>query len=122
MAPALAMISRAHGLFCLTAEELTPEEREEKEDLQALGFEHWSKKDFYAFIKGCELHGRSVTRIAPSQGKAEGRHRDNLDAVTKEVEGKTLDEVREYSAVFWDRYEEIEGPSSCPAASLTSRC
>jgi len=36
--------------------------------------------------------------------------RENLKEITKEVEGKTLDEVKAYSKVFWSRIEEIAGP------------
>jgi SWI/SNF-related matrix-associated actin-dependent regulator of chromatin subfamily A member 5 len=69
---------------------LTEEEKEEKESLLAAGFPDWTKKDFQAFTKGCEKHGR-----------------DNIAAIAQEVEGKTEQEVEAYSKVFWERYKEI---------------
>ncbi len=34
--------------------------------------------------------------------------RDEIDAISKEVEGKTPEEVKEYSAVFWERCQELQ--------------
>ncbi|KAF9411104.1 hypothetical protein BGZ94_001429 [Podila epigama] len=73
-----------------TAEPLTEEEVIEKEQLQEQGFENWGKRDFQSFYKACEKYGRN-----------------NLTEIANEIEGKTLAEVRKYSKVFWQRYEEI---------------
>ena len=54
------------------------------------GFADWSKKDFTAFVKACERFGR-----------------DRLQDIAADVEGKTLDEVKKYSKVFWARHQEI---------------
>ncbi|KAG0008550.1 hypothetical protein BGZ80_003319 [Entomortierella chlamydospora] len=73
-----------------TAEPLTEEETTEKEDLMQAGFENWSKRDFISYYKACEKFGRS-----------------NLSEIANEIEGKTLQEVKAYSKVFWKRYSEI---------------
>ncbi|KAI5474957.1 chromatin remodelling complex ATPase chain ISW1 [Pseudohyphozyma bogoriensis] len=73
------------------AEPLTAEEEAEKEDLSGLGFDNWSKREYQAFIRGCEAHGR-----------------ENFEGIQTEVPSKTIEEVKEYAGVFWDRYTEIE--------------
>ncbi|RKP38464.1 SNF2 family [Dimargaris cristalligena] len=72
------------------AERLTDAELELKERLSTDGFEHWNRRDFQAFIRGCEKYGRT-----------------NLKAIADDLEGKTLNEVRAYSQVFWKRYPEL---------------
>nr|XP_058962907.1 SWI/SNF-related matrix-associated actin-dependent regulator of chromatin subfamily A member 5-like [Pocillopora verrucosa] len=72
------------------AEPLNEEEAAEKEQLLQEGFTNWSKREFNQFIKACEKYGR-----------------DDLDNICQEVEGKTPDEVRAYSAVFWERKDEM---------------
>jgi SWI/SNF-related matrix-associated actin-dependent regulator of chromatin subfamily A member 5 len=69
---------------------LTEEEQQEKESLLNAGFSDWTKRDFQAFVKGCEKYGRN-----------------DIAAIAKEVEGKTEQEVEAYSKVFWERYKEI---------------
>ncbi|XP_071787735.1 SWI/SNF-related matrix-associated actin-dependent regulator of chromatin subfamily A member 5-like isoform X2 [Asterias amurensis] len=69
---------------------LMDEEIQEKEDLLTQGFVNWSKRDFNQFIKACEKYGR-----------------DDVDNISREVEGKTPEEVQEYMAVFWDRCHEL---------------
>ncbi|KAF9321074.1 hypothetical protein BG003_003837 [Podila horticola] len=73
-----------------TAEPLTEEEVAEKEQLLEQGFENWGRRDFTSFYKACEKYGRK-----------------NLTEIANEIEGKTLAEVRAYSKVFWQRYDEI---------------
>ncbi|KAF6390854.1 SWI/SNF related, matrix associated, actin dependent regulator of chromatin, subfamily a, member 1 [Rhinolophus ferrumequinum] len=73
------------------AEPLTPEETEEKEKLLTQGFTNWTKRDFNQFIKANEKYGR-----------------DDIDNVAREVEGKSPEEVMEYSAVFWERCNELQ--------------
>lgn len=58
--------------------------------LQIQGFTNWSKREFNQFIKACEKYGR-----------------DDLDNICQDVEGKTPEEVRAYSAVFWERKDEM---------------
>uniref|UniRef100_A0A452TCJ9 SWI/SNF related, matrix associated, actin dependent regulator of chromatin, subfamily a, member 1 n=1 Tax=Ursus maritimus TaxID=29073 RepID=A0A452TCJ9_URSMA len=62
------------------AEPLTPEETEEKEKLLTQGFTNWTKRDFNQFIKANEKYGR-----------------DDIDNIAREVEGKSPEEVMEYS-------------------------
>ncbi|KAG5284468.1 hypothetical protein AALO_G00027050 [Alosa alosa] len=73
------------------AEPLSPEETEEKEKLLTQGFTSWNKRDFNQFIKANEKYGR-----------------DDIDNIAREVEGKTPEEVIEYSAVFWERCNELQ--------------
>merc|ERR1711981_526378 len=73
------------------AEELVEDEQEEKEDLLTQGFTNWSKRDFNQFIRLHEKYGR-----------------DDIDAISKEIEGKTPEEVIEYSKIFWDRCQELQ--------------
>merc|ERR1739844_689524 len=73
------------------AYELSEEEQEEKEDLLTQGFTNWSKRDFNQFIRLHEKYGR-----------------EEVDSISKEIEGKTPEEVKEYAAVFWDRKEELQ--------------
>ncbi|RUS17366.1 SNF2 family N-terminal domain-containing protein [Endogone sp. FLAS-F59071] len=72
------------------AEPLTDEEVAEKEELLSKGFDNWSKKDFNNFVNACAKHGRN-----------------QLSSIADEVEGKTLEEVKKYSKVFWARYQEL---------------
>merc|ERR1712141_666240 len=73
------------------ADELTEEEQEEKEDLLLQGFTNWSKRDFNQFIRLNEKYGR-----------------EDIDAISKEIEGKNPDEVKDYSAIFWERCQELQ--------------
>merc|ERR1712025_602215 len=69
------------------ADELT----EEEEDLLTQGFTNWSKRDFNQFIRLHEKYGR-----------------DEIDSISKEIEGKTPEEVVEYSKTFWERCQELQ--------------
>jgi len=73
------------------SEPLTDEEQAEKENLLSMGFTNWSKRDFNQFIKANEKYGR-----------------EDLDNISKEVEGKTVKEVMEYAKVFWERFNELQ--------------
>jgi len=73
------------------SEVLNEEEIEEKEDLLKQGFTDWSKRDFNQFIKANEKYGR-----------------DDIDKISREVEGKTPDDVIEYSRLFWERCNELQ--------------
>lgn len=73
------------------SEPLTEEEITEKESLLTQGFTNWTKRDFNQFIKANEKYGR-----------------DDIDNIAKEVEGKTPEEVIEYSSVFWERCHELQ--------------
>ncbi|KAI8055731.1 SMARCA1 protein [Syncephalis plumigaleata] len=72
------------------AEPLTEEEQAEKERLLEQGFEDWNRRDFNAFVKACERHGRN-----------------QLEMIAEEIESKTLEQVQRYAETFWQRYKEI---------------
>ncbi|KAI9247151.1 SNF2 family N-terminal domain-containing protein [Phascolomyces articulosus] len=73
------------------AEALTEEEEEERKELYTKGFSNWSKKDFMTFVNACARYGRK-----------------NVQAIASDLgEGKTLDDIKKYSKVFWSRYKEI---------------
>ncbi|KAK1278455.1 putative chromatin-remodeling complex ATPase chain [Acorus gramineus] len=69
---------------------LTPEEREEKEQLLEEGFSTWTRRDFNTFIRACEKYGRS-----------------DIKSIASEMEGKTEEEVERYAKVFKERYREL---------------
>ncbi|RKO98091.1 hypothetical protein CXG81DRAFT_14771 [Caulochytrium protostelioides] len=69
---------------------LTERETSRKEDLLSKGFDAWSKRDFTAFVKANEKFGRK-----------------DLINICKDIEGKTFEEVRAYSEVFWKRGSEL---------------
>ncbi|KAF6767798.1 hypothetical protein AHF37_10448 [Paragonimus kellicotti] len=73
------------------AEPLNEDELMEKELLLSQGFTNWSKRDFHQFIKANEKHGR-----------------DDLEAISLDVEGKTPEEVKRYARVFWTRCNELQ--------------
>ncbi|KAK0042721.1 SWI/SNF-related matrix-associated actin-dependent regulator of chromatin subfamily A member 5-like [Biomphalaria glabrata] len=70
---------------------LDEEELAEKESLLKEGFTNWSKRDFQQFIKANEKFGR-----------------DDIESIAREVEGKTPEEVNQYSSVFWERCNELQ--------------
>lgn len=78
--------------FIDTAEALTEEEVEEKEQLAQEGFGNWNRREFQIFVRGCERYGRKAFALIAA---------DMPDA------SKTEKEVREYSKVFWDRIDEL---------------
>ena len=73
-----------------SAEPLSRAEETKKSKLMTEGFSDWSRRDFQAFVRGCEKHGR-----------------DALSTIASEIDGKTLDEVKKYSRVFWKRIDEL---------------
>jgi len=73
------------------AEPLTKEELDERMDLLAHGFKSWTKSDFQKFIKAAEKYGRG-----------------DFSSIAQDIGTKTIQEVVEYSQVFWERYSEID--------------
>ncbi|CAG8726800.1 9807_t:CDS:2, partial [Dentiscutata heterogama] len=53
-------------------------------------FEDWSKRDYNNFVNASAKYGRNA-----------------LEEIASEIEGKTLDEVKAYAKVFWQRYQEL---------------
>ena len=84
-------IQREEQIKVDDAEELTEEEQEEKNDLLTQGFTNWSKRDFNQFIRLHEKYGRN-----------------DINSISKEIEGKTPEEVIEYSKTFWERCQELQ--------------
>lgn len=64
----------------------------EKDALTDEGFHSWKRLHFLSFIKAMEKYGR-----------------DALDKVAAEIADHTEEQVREYAAVFLDRYRELKG-------------
>ena len=73
------------------AEALSDAEQAEKDRLLTHGFTNWSKREFNQFVRLNEKYGR-----------------DDLAAISKEVEGKTSKEVLDYAKVFWERFNELQ--------------
>lgn len=69
---------------------LTQEEEEERAALLREGFSTWNRRDFQAFVRAAEKHGRN-----------------ELGKIAGEIEGKAKEEVIAYSKVFWQRYQEL---------------
>ncbi|CAG9090664.1 hypothetical protein JYU34_009443 [Plutella xylostella] len=91
LGPDAAKIQREEQRKIDEAESLTEEELAEKDNLLTQGFTNWTKRDFNQFIKANEKYGR-----------------DDIENIAKDVEGKTPEEVMEYSAVFWERCHELQ--------------
>ncbi|KAK6057202.1 slide [Cooperia oncophora] len=75
-----------------TAEPLTEEEQQEKNDLLTQGLANWSKRDFTAFVRANEKYGRH----------------DIENIANEMMETKSRDEVEYYAKIFWERFEELQ--------------
>ncbi|KAK3678899.1 chromatin remodeling complex Adenosinetriphosphatase [Recurvomyces mirabilis] len=73
------------------AETLTEQEIQEKDYLAEQGFGDWNKRDFQQFVNGSAKWGRK-----------------DFEKIASEVDSKDMREVKEYAAVFWKRYKEIQ--------------
>jgi SWI/SNF-related matrix-associated actin-dependent regulator of chromatin subfamily A member 5 len=69
---------------------LTEEEKKEREELLKEGFSNWNKKDYLIFLKLNEKYGR-----------------DNLEMISKGIEGKSEEEVKRYFHAFWKNFKKI---------------
>ncbi|GAX78211.1 hypothetical protein CEUSTIGMA_g5653.t1 [Chlamydomonas eustigma] len=69
---------------------LSQEEDEERMRLLEQGFGGWTRRDFNMFVRACEKFGRNA-----------------LTQIAGEIEGKSEEEVRQYSKVFWQRHKEL---------------
>eukprot|EP01094_Clydonella_sp_ATCC50884_P011180 TRINITY_DN2098_c0_g1_i2.p1 TRINITY_DN2098_c0_g1~~TRINITY_DN2098_c0_g1_i2.p1 ORF type:complete len:532 (-),score=181.27 TRINITY_DN2098_c0_g1_i2:92-1687(-) len=73
-------------------DDLTEEEQKEKDKLlEKGGFSDWNRRDFHAFVRGCENFGRKA-----------------YPQIAEEV-GKTEAEIKKYSKAFWKNVESIPG-------------
>jgi len=70
--------------------EYTKEDGELFQQLITEGFPGWNKRDFFNFIKMCELYGRN-----------------NFDLYS-ELHYKTVDKIKKYSDAFWQNFTKIE--------------
>lgn len=91
LGPEAGKIQREEQRRIDEAEPLTDDEIAEKEELLTKGFTNWTKRDFNQFIKANEKYGR-----------------DDIENISKDVEGKTPDEVIQYSEVFWERCQDLQ--------------
>lgn len=100
----LPLLASQGSLICFsTAEPLTEEEQLEMAELANEGFGRWTKRHFQLFIKGLVENGR-----------------DNLERVAEMIGDRTLEEVQEYSEVFWERFKSLPG-ESYPSSSFHFR-
>ncbi|KAH3744142.1 chromatin-remodeling complex ATPase chain Iswi [Pelomyxa schiedti] len=76
-------------------DDLTEAEIAEKEKLLTKGYTQWSYRDFFLFIHASKNHGRK-----------------NLKDIAAAIPGKSLEEVKEYSEVFWSRIDELKDSES----------
>ncbi len=74
------------------AEPFTPEDEELKQKYINEAFSDWSRRDFTNFIQYCAKYGR-----------------DNYKLISEMLNNKSVDDVKAYSKVFWERTSEIEG-------------
>ena len=73
------------------SEALNEDEVSRKEVLAVEGFQDWNRRDFQAFVRGCERYGRH-----------------DLPAIMEEIgPSKTEREVKAYAKVFWERLHEL---------------
>ena len=77
--------------FSKPPSEFNEKDEEEKQKLLSEGFSNWSKKEFFLYIKLCEMNGRA-----------------NHDKILLELPNKTPQELQKYEKVFWKRYTEME--------------
>ena len=73
------------------AQPLSESEIREKNRLLEKCFHEWTKKDFGLFVKACEKHGRR-----------------NYAEIAKEIESKSVAQVKEYGDTFWKSYKTLD--------------
>lgn len=70
---------------------LTDQELQEKDELLTEGFVNWTKRDYIQFVRMNEKFGR-----------------DDVDNISKSIEGKTPEQVVAYHSVFWRRCKDLQ--------------
>ncbi|KAI9179978.1 chromatin remodeling complex Adenosinetriphosphatase [Blastocladiella emersonii ATCC 22665] len=87
-------LETADHASAMAAEPLTADEEKEMRELESKAFTNWTKREFNAFLRAHDKHGRA-----------------DLAGIAAELAetGKTEDEVRAYAAVFWERFRELDG-------------
>lgn len=73
------------------AEPLTERERDEKDELLEQGFIDWNRRDFQQFVNGSAKHGRNA-----------------FAAIEKEVDNKSVGEIKDYARVFWKKVKQVK--------------
>lgn len=72
--------------------EFTEDDQTLKDNLLKEGFTAWNKRDFFLFIRMCELFGRT-----------------NFDLYTDLIlAGKSFEEIKTYAKAFWTNYQKID--------------
>ncbi|XP_953839.1 SWI/SNF family trascriptional activator protein, putative [Theileria annulata] len=69
---------------------LTEEEQQQKDELLSKGFSNWSRKDFNNFIKANVMYSRY-----------------DINSIASFIDGKTYQEVEQYSKTFWQKYNTL---------------
>ncbi|KAF8266870.1 SNF2 family DNA-dependent ATPase [Lactarius quietus] len=77
--------------FIDTAEPLSEEELQEKEELIAKGFEDWSRRDFQQFVRALESYGWT----------------EDFELLASEIQDKTPQAVAAYYPVFRKKWKEL---------------
>ncbi|CAR30651.1 DNA translocase [Lachancea thermotolerans CBS 6340] len=70
----------------------TEEDERLKQELIHHAFTNWTKREFLTFISSCAKYGR-----------------DDFSAISESLDNKTIDEVKAYAKVFWERHKELNG-------------
>jgi len=70
-------------------ETMTDEEKAELDTLLDTGLD-WSRKEYLAYLRGCELYGKEAYKL-----------------IADVIATKSEDEVKEYAQVFWSRLDEL---------------
>ncbi|KAL7415636.1 SNF2 family N-terminal domain-containing protein [Mrakia frigida] len=73
-----------------TAEPLDDDEDAEKDELATKGFSNWTKRHFQQFVNSSGRYGRNA-----------------YDQIASDIDGKEVDDVKIYAAVFWERYKDM---------------
>jgi SWI/SNF-related matrix-associated actin-dependent regulator of chromatin subfamily A member 5 len=73
-----------------TAEPLDDDEDAEKDELATKGFSNWTKRHFQQFVNSSGRYGRGA-----------------FDQIAGDIDGKEVEDVKTYAAVFWERYKDM---------------
>ncbi|SCU90036.1 LADA_0F01420g1_1 [Lachancea dasiensis] len=75
-----------------SAKEFSDEDSNLKQQLVDQAFTNWNKKEFFIFINSCGRYGRN-----------------DYASIASTLDNKTIDDVKEYAQVFWERFTELPG-------------
>ena len=74
--------------------EFTLDDEERRDLLIGEGWPDWNKKDFFNFIRMCEVHGRKPHL--------------SFEIYREALPNKTAEEISEYAGAFWKNYSRID--------------